>query len=71
MALKDILPGRPLRHAKFQNLQSQDAFERVMTLNSPGVHIEYLLLTVDGTEYQLHYMETEGWHRTSQHDVDE
>ncbi|MDS0300965.1 hypothetical protein NDI76_19650 [Halogeometricum sp. S1BR25-6] len=31
MALKDILPDRPLRHAEFENLQSQDALEKVMT----------------------------------------
>jgi hypothetical protein len=63
MALTDILPDRPLTREEFHNLQSKDVFDSVMTLDNPGTDIDILLLTVDGTEHQLHYTDEEGWHK--------
>ncbi|MFC7216250.1 hypothetical protein ACFQO4_19490 [Saliphagus sp. GCM10025334] len=63
MALKDVLPDRPLTFDEFQDLQSQNAFDSVMTLDTPSVHNEYLILEKDDTEYVLHHTDEKGWHR--------
>lgn len=54
MALIDVLPDRPLRFEEFQDLQAQDGFDSVMTLDTPGPDKEYLILKKDSTEYILH-----------------
>lgn len=70
MALPDVLPSRPLTMDEFRDLQAQDTFDAVMTADKPG-DIDYLFLTLDDTEYVLHFTEDEGWHQAGTRDVND
>lgn len=63
MALTDVLPDRPFSMDEFEDLQSQDAFDSVITLDTPGARREYLILQKGGTEYILHHTADQGWHQ--------
>jgi len=68
MAITDVLPARPLTFDEFQDLQQQDTFDAVMTADKPG-DIDYLFLTLNDTEYTLHFTDEKGWHQCGTRDV--
>jgi|GEM_PF-1617236 len=61
MALKDVLPDRPLTMVEFRKLQKQDTFDAVLR-DDMGGPATYLFLQNDGSETALHYNEEDGWH---------
>lgn len=61
MALKDVLPDRPLRFEEFQSLQNQDTFDAVYTNETPG--FDALILVRGDSEVMIHYTAEQGWHR--------
>jgi hypothetical protein len=62
MALSDVLPDRPLTDSEFEDLRESDAFDAITTPDASG-SIETLVVTVDGTEHNLHYAPGAGWHK--------
>lgn len=69
MALTDVFPDRPLTFNEFQDIQSQDTFDAVLTSDEPG-NIDWLFLHQGDTEYTLHYTEESGWHQCGQEELE-
>jgi hypothetical protein len=61
MALKDVLPDRPLTFEEFQHIQSQDTFDAVYTDETSGY--DALALVRGDREDLIHYTPEQGWHR--------
>lgn len=60
MALKDVLPDRPLTHDEFQSLQNHERFDAVYTDDSPGYNA--LIFVRGDTEHMVHRTPEVGWH---------
>lgn len=63
MALSDVLPDRPLTSDEFDDLQDSDTFDKVEIGDSPGEHIDTIIITVNGEEHMLHFAPQGGWHK--------
>ena len=62
MALSDVLPDRPLTTEEFEELQDSDTFDQVHTGDAGG-RVESFVVTMEGSEYMLHFTPENGWHK--------
>lgn len=61
------LPDRELTFDEFQELQRSDAFDQVMTAETPGPYTDVLILESDDEETILEYSDEQGWHEVEGH----
>lgn len=69
MGLNDTLPDRPLTMDEFRDLQEQDTFDSVMTVDNGGLDNDVLILRREETEHVLHYSDESGWHQCDEQPI--
>lgn len=78
MGIDETLPDRPLQHEEFRDVQAQDTFDSVTTVEGhrcsnpdcdhddvPAHLYDVLIFNKDGTDHVLVYTDEQGWHKNT------